>query len=147
MEEKYYQCHFKEENLEKKENKKYDDINKNIVVGIDFGSINTKFAYNFGDDITTINAFDKISPTDLVLSKETKKGIHYSSISQNSMMNYGKRELNNIIYVKGIKTILYLENKIINDNICYIYPKTIINKLSIENVFIEYFIMLKNDII
>ena len=147
LEEKYYQCHFKEENLEKKENKKYDDINKNIVVGIDFGSINTKFAYNFGDDITTINAFDKISPTDLVLSKETKKGIHYSLISQNSMMNYGKRELNNIIYAKGIKTILYLENKIINDNICYIYPKTIINKLSIENVFIEYFIMLKNDII
>lgn len=147
FEEKYYQYHFKEENLEKKENKKYNDINKYIIVGIDFGSINTKFAYNFGDDITKINAFDKKSPTDLVLSKETKKGIHYSSISQNSMMNYGKRELNNIIYAKGIKTILYLENKIINDNICYIYPKNIINKLNIENVFKEYFIMLKNDII
>ena len=31
-------------------------------------------------------------------------------------MNYRNKELNNIIYIKGIKSLLYSENKTFNDN-------------------------------
>ena len=73
--------------------------------------------------------------------------MNYSLTSQISMMNYRKIELTDIIYIKNIKNILNLRNNTINDNICFIYPKYIINELNIENIFIEFFWMLKNDII
>ena len=63
------------------------------------------------------------------------------------MKNYNIDELNKIIYIKGIKAILNSLNYTINDNLCYIYPKNIINKLNIFNSIKEYFIMFKNDII
>ena len=125
------------------ENKKTNNL---ITVGIDFGSINSGFSFNIGNDITKIN-LNKKFPTEIILSKKSQKGMLHSTTSQISMMNYKKSELNNIIYIKSVKNILNSRNNTINDNICFIYPKEIINELNIENTLIEYFGMLKNNII
>ena len=136
-----------EENLNKKKKNYINKINNDIIIGIDFGSINSGFAYNIDNDISKIKIYKK-NPTDIGLSRKNQKGINYSSTSSVSMMNYIKKELDNIIYIKGIKTILYSNNsKIINDNLCYIYPDNIISELNISNALKEYFIMLKNDIL
>ena len=137
-----------EENLKQKNNNINipDNINNNIIVGIDFGTINSGFTYNIENDITKMKINQK-EPSEFGLSRKNQKGIYYSSSSSVSMMNYQKNELNSIIYIRGIKSILYPNNKIINDNICFIYPKSIINGLNILNALIEYFIMIKIDIL
>lgn len=122
------------------------EINKIVIVGIDFGTINSGYSFIYGKDISKIN-FNKKFPTVFGLSKRNQKGMHYSFTSSISMMNYGKKELGKIIYIKGIKLILNSLNNTVNDNLCYIYPKEVINKLNILNDIKEYFIMLKNDII
>ena len=126
--------------------KKIKEINANIIVGIDLGFINSGYSYILGNDISNINV-NKKGPSDIGLSITNQKGIHYSITSSVSMKNYNINELNKIIYIKGIKSILNSLNNTINDNLCYIYPKSIINKLNIFNSIKEYFIMFKNDII
>ena len=125
---------FIEESKIIKKIKEKTNINKHeqIKIGIDFGSIYTRYGYIFQNDITKIYSSDKRSPSDLILSKRSKKGKGYSIISQTSMINYGKRELNNIIYIKGIKSIFYSLNNTLNNNILYIFPQNIIDKLDIK---------------
>ena len=131
---------------EKLSPKKIKEFNGNIIVGIDFGYINSGYSHILGNDISNINV-NKKSLSDIGLSIINQKGIHYSLTSSISMKNYNIDELNKIIYIKGIKSILNSLNNTINDNLCYIYPKRIINKLNIFNSIKEYFIMFKNDII
>ena len=133
-------------NIKHKNINEINKFNNLITVGIDFGSINSGFSFNIGNDIASIN-LNKKFPSEIILSKKSHKGLHFSSTSQISMMNYKKNELKDIIYIKSIKNILNSINSIINDNICFIYPKNIINELNVENTLIEYFAMLKNNII
>lgn len=141
-----YKYPYIEENLQEKKNIGKVEINKYITVGIDFGSINTGYAYIYGNDISKIITSRK-TPTEFILSKQTHKGLHYSTTAQITMTNYRKRELNNIIYIRGLKNILNSKIDTITHNKCFIYPNNIINELNIKNIFIEYFLMLKNDII
>ena len=131
---------------EKLSPKKIKEINGDIIVGIDFGFINSGYSHILGNDISNIYV-NKKGPSDIGLSIANQKGIHYSLASSVSMKNYNAKELNNIIYIKGIKSILTSLNNTINDNLCYIYPNHIINKLNILKNIKEYFIMFKNDII
>ena len=131
---------------EKLNPKKIKEINGDIIVGIDFGFINSGYSHILGNDISNIYV-NKKGPSDIGLSITNQKGIHYSLTSSVSIRNYNTDELNKIIYIKGIKSILNSLNNTINDNICYIYPKSIINKLNIMKSIKEYFILFKNDII
>jgi hypothetical protein len=126
--------------------RKIKEINRDIIVGIDFGFVNSGYSHILGNDISNIN-INKKGSSDIGLSITNQKGIYYSLTSSVSMKNYNTDELNKIIYIKGIKSILNSLNNTINDNLCYIYPKSIINKLNIFINIKEYFIMLKNDII
>ena len=126
--------------------RKIKEINRDIIVGIDFGFVNSGYSHILGNDISNIN-INKKGSSDIGLSITNQKGIHYSLTSSVSMKNYNTDELNKIIYIKGIKSILNSLNNTINDNLCYIYPKSIINKLNIFINIKEYFIMFKNDII
>ena len=137
---------FIEDNLNHKNNIKFNNIKKDIIVGIDFGSINTGFTYIIGNKKEKIITNKKF-PSEFGLSRKTHKGVHYSDTSSISLMNYRKNELDNVIYINGIKYILNLKNNTINDNTCFIYPGDVIPELNIRNVLTEYFIMLKNGII
>lgn len=135
-----------EENLKYKNYDNYNKLEKNIIVGIDFGFINSGYSYMLGNDITEIR-INKKNTNEFELLRHTLKGKHYSSTSSISMMNYRNKELNNIIYIKGIKSLLYSENKKFNDNIFYIYPNYFVHQFNITDSLKEYFLMLKNDII
>ena len=123
-----------------------NNMQKDIIVGIDFGGTNTGFSYIIGNKIEDI-ILNKKFPSEFGLSRKTLKGIHFSESSSISMMNYRKNELDKVIYLKGIKYILNSKNYTINDNTCFIYPGYIIPELNIRNILTEYFLMLKNDII
>lgn len=120
--------------------------NNNIIVGIDFGTSNTGFSFIIGNDMKNLN-LNKKTPSEFGLSQKTNKAIHYSFASAVSMMNYRKNELNNIIYIKGMKSIFYSNNYNYSNNIFYIYPTSNIKELNIVDALKEYFLMLKCDII
>ena len=139
-----------EENIKYKDNyKKFNKKEYDIIIGIDFGIINTGYAYLIGNDISKIISNKKF-PSEFGLSRITQRGKLYSSASSISLMNYRKKELDNFIYIKGIKSLLYPKQYSINNNnniIPYIYPTNYLPKLNISNCLKEYFIMLKNDIL
>ena len=116
-----------------------------IIVGIDFGTISTGYSFVERNDIKKININGK-SPNEVETSKDTQNGKKYSERASISLQNYNREELNNINFVKGIKSIFTLD-KFNNDNLCYVYPREYVSNFNIKNVIREYFIMLKKDII
>ena len=125
------------ENLKKSKEK--------IVVGIDFGAINSGYSFTIDNDITKID-YNKKVPNEIEISRISNKGQKYSFKASNSLQNYRKEELDKIYFIKGIKTIFSLD-KFNNDNLCYIYPSEYVRDFNITNIIKEYLILLKNDII
>ena len=127
-----------------KEKKK--QINKEkIIVGIDFGTINSGYSYCIDNDISKIT-FSGKSPTELETSKITNLGKKYSYEASISLKNYRNEELDTINFIKGIKSIFNLD-KFNNDNLCYVYPNEYVTNFNIKNILKEYFIMIQNDIL
>ena len=155
----YEKYSFKEvTNIENKEYKN-SDINKNsekeklndiIIIGIDFGSINTGYSYTITskNDPNQIHKIisEKQSPNEIEISRDGQKGLKYSYKASVSLSNYRYEELKQINFIKGIKSLIYMD-KYHNDNLCYIYPNDFIKKINITNVIREYLAMIKNDII
>ena len=155
----YEKYSFKEvTNIENKEYKN-SDINKNsekeklndiIIIGIDFGSINTGYSYTITskNDPNQIHKIisEKKSPNEIEISRDGQKGLKYSYKASVSLSNYRYEELKQINFIKGIKSLIYMD-KYHNDNLCYIYPNDFIKKINITNVIREYLAMIKNDII
>lgn len=114
---------------------KYNDININekLIIGIDFGSINSGYSYLNGKDISKIINSRK-TPTEIELSRESKQGIKYSYKASTSLMNYRQEELNKINFIKNFK-----------HNVEYIYPnEKDIDKL---NIIKQYFALMKKVIL
>ena len=122
--------------------------NEKIVVGIDFGAINSGYSYTIDNEIAKIDyySFNKKVPNEIEISRISNKGQKYSYKASNSLKNYRKEELDKIYFIKGIKTIFSLD-KLNNDNLCYIYPSEYVRDFNITNIIKEYLILLKNDII
>ena len=119
------------------------NINK-ILVGIDFGTVNSGYSYSNEKDFSKIKS-NKIIPTEIILSnKDRQNGLIYSNSAPVTMMNYNQNELRKILYIKSIKTIISSKNETINDNIVYFYPNNLI--LNIEDDVTSFFSMLKDDI-
>ena len=116
-----------------------------LIVGIDFGTINTKISYI--KDNNDISKIDFIGSTlnEIEISRNTNKGQKYSNKASSSLRNYGKNELSSINFVKGIKTIFSFD-KLNDDNLCYIFPSEYISDFNIKNILKEYFIMIQKDI-
>ena len=108
-------------------NKNSNYYNKNfyynkILVGIDFGSINSGYSYSTEKDFSKIKS-NKIIPTEIILSnKDKQNGLIYSNSAPVTMMNYNKNELRKILYIKSLKSIISSKNETLNDNIIYFYP-------------------------
>ena len=136
---------FSELNL--KEKKSNNNINKNnhkIVIGIDFGTIDSGYSYSLDTDISKIKSVKK-TPTEIILSKEIQNGLIISNSAHITMKNYNQKELSKILYIKSIKSILNTKNETINENLCYIYPNNI--QINIKEDLKSYFTLLKNDIL
>ena len=126
--------------------KKNPTNKEKLIIGIDLGTINTKISYiKDNNDISKIR-FNEITLNEIEISRNTNKGLKHSTKASFSLKNYGKKELDKINFIKGIKTIFSLD-KYNNDNLCYIYPNEYISNLNIKNLIKEYFIMLQNDIL
>ena len=134
--------------IEKNLNPKYIDDNNQKkfqkIVGIDFGSANSGFSYSLDNNINNIIS-NKKGPTEIILSKGDQISIINSNSAPISMMNYNQKELNKIIYVKTIKSVIDSLNETVNDNLCYVYPKD--TTLNIANIMKSYFNLLKNEIL
>jgi len=130
-------------------NKNNNYINKNlyynkILVGIDFGTINSGYSYTIEKDFSKIKS-SKIIQTEIILSnKDKQNGLIYSNSAPVTMMNYNQNELRKILYIKSLKSIISSKNETLNDNIVYFYPNNLI--LNIEDDITSYFTMLKDDI-
>ena len=130
-------------------NKNNNYINKNlyynkILVGIDFGTINSGYSYTIEKDFSKIKS-SKIIQTEIILSnKDKQNGLIYSNSAPVTMMNYNQNELRKILYIKSLKSIISSKNETLNDNIVYFYPNNLI--LNIEDDITSYFAMLKDDI-
>ena len=118
--------------------------NKNLIIGIKFGNIYTTYSYNLGKNISTIIS-EKEKTTELELSKETKKGLKYSYKASVSLTNYNMKELKNIIFFKGFKSLLYENENTMINNMNYQYNSD--KKDDIKNILKKYFNLLKNEII
>ena len=130
---------------EKKSNN--NDNNKNnhkIIIGIDFGTIDSGYSYSLDNDISNIKS-NKKTPTEIILSKEIQNGLIISNSAHITMKNYNQKELSKILYIKSIKSILNTKNETINENLCYIYPNNI--QINIKEDLKSYFTLLKNDIL
>ena len=138
----------KDENIIK--NNQQNDLNDTIIIGIDLGSINTGYSYtikSINNDNEKIKINDeKKYPNEIEISRNEQKGLKYALKASVSLANYGLEELNNINFIKGIKNLMYLD-KYNNDNLCYFYPNEFVNEINITNVFKEYLLMIKNDIL
>ena len=125
-------------------------LNNTIIIGIDLGSINTGFSYSvksINDDNEKLKIInEKKYPNEIEISRNEHKGLKYALKASVSLANYGFEELNNINFIKGIKNLIYM-NKYNNDNLCYFYPSEFVNEFNITNVFKEYLLMIKNDIL
>ena len=132
---------------ESEQNFKYRDNKKDkheIIIGIDFGTINSGFAYSYINENSKIN-YNKKIPTEIILSKDLQNALLYSKTATVTMMNYNQKELNKILYIKSIKSLINSKNKTINDNLCYIYPKNFL--LNITNDIKSFFKFFKKDIL
>ena len=138
---------YSQSNINNNKNNNY--YNKNfyynkILVGIDFGSINSGYSYSIEKDFSKIKS-NKIFPTEIILSnKDKQNGLIYSNSAPVTMMNYNKNELRKILYIKSLKSIISSKNETLNDNIIYFYPNDLI--LNIEDDITSYFSLLKYDI-
>ena len=130
---------------EKKSNN--NDNNKNnhkIIIGIDFGTMDSGYSYSLDNDISNIKS-NKKTPTEIILSKEIQNGLIISNSAHITMKNYNQKELSKILYIKAIKTIVNSKNETINNNLCYVYPNNI--EINIKDALKSYFTLLKNDIL
>jgi len=118
--------------------------NEEYIIGIDFGAINSGYSYAFKKDISDIISKKK-TPTEIELSRESKKGLKFSFVSSVSLMNYRNDELDKIYFIKGFKYLFgpdYIKNK--ENNLCFMYPSNFIyDKV---NIIHQYFLLLKNNI-
>ena len=129
----------------KNKNNKNDKINHKIVVGIDFGTVNSGYSYSLENDISKIKSTKK-TPTEIIVSKgKIQSGLIYSESAPITMMNYNQKELSKILYIKGIKSIINSKNETINTNLCYFFPNDI--ALNIIDDITSYFAMMKKDIL
>ena len=136
---------FSELNLkEKKSNNNINKNNQKIIIGIDFGTIDSSYSYSLDTDISKIKSVKK-SPTEIILSREIQNGLIISNSAHITMKNYNQKELSKILYIKSIKSILNTKNETINENLCYIYPNNI--QINIKEDLKSYFTLLKNDIL
>ena len=123
-----------------------EEEDEEIIIGIDFGTINSCFSYCIGKDISKIiNSKNFLS--EIELSRDTKEGQKHSLTSSISLMNYQKKELDNIIFIKGFKSYFSLENSdnINEDNKGYIYPYD--NQIDKNIIVKQYFKLLKKEIL
>ena len=129
-----------------------DDIYKeyeNLIIGIKLGNINSGYSYNFGKNISAIISENQKS-SELELNKNDKKGSKFSYKASVSLMNYKSDELEKIIFIRGIKTLLYEsfeENQKSedNDNIIF-YQYNSDNNEDKLNIIKKYLNFLKNEI-
>ena len=119
-------------------NKNNNYINKNlyynkILVGIDFGTINSGYSYTIEKDFSKIKS-SKIIQTEIILSnKDKQNGLIYSNSAPVTMMNYNQNELRKILYIKSLKSIISSKNETLNDNIVYFYPNNLILNTTTNN--------------
>ena len=128
------------------QNEKFD----NVIVAIDFGSINTGYLYTIkskdkGQKFPKIENKDK-SPNEIEISRINHNGLKYAYKASVSLANYRYEEMNKINFIKGIKTLFNM-NSNYSDNLCYIYPNDFIISMNITHVIKEYFLLMKNDIL
>ena len=122
---------------------------ENLIIGIKLGNINSGYSYNFGKNISAIISENQKS-SELELNKNDKKGSKYSYKASVSLMNYKSDELEKIIFIRGLKTLLYEnfeENQKSEDNsniIFYQYNND--NNEDKLNIIKEYLNFLKNEI-
>ena len=122
---------------------------ENLIIGIKLGNINSGYSYNFGKNISAIISENQKS-SELELNKNDKKGTKYSYKASVSLMNYKSDELEKIIFIRGLKTLLYEnfeENQKSEDNsniIFYQYNND--NNEDKLNIIKEYINFLKNEI-
>ena len=121
---------------EKKSNNNIDKNNHKIIIGIDFGTIDSGYSYSLDADISKIKSVKK-SPTEIILSREIQNGLIISNSAHITMKNYNQKELSKILYIKSIKSILNTKNETINDNLCYVYPNYI--QINIKEDLKSYF--------
>lgn len=118
--------------------------NEGYIIGIDFGAINSGYSYTLKKDNSDIISKKK-SPTEIELSRESKKGLRFSIVSSVSLMNYRNEELNKINFIRGIKYLFEPEyKKNIDNNLYFMYPHNFNNDKA--NIIHQYFLMLKNNI-
>ena len=130
-------------------NNKKENLNE-IIIGIDFGSINTGYSYNISSK-KDLAEFPKIisegkTPNEIEISRHEHKGLKYAYKASVSLGNYRYEELEQINFIKGIKNLIYMD-KYNNDNLCFAYPNDCIQNINITNVIKEYLSMIKNDIL
>ena len=130
-------------------NNKKENFNE-IIIGIDFGSINTGYSYNISSK-KDLAEFPKIisegkTPNEIEISRHDHKGLKYAYKASVSLGNYRYEELEQINFIKGIKNLMYMD-KYNNDNLCFVYPNDCIQNINITNVIKEYLSMIKNDIL
>ena len=122
---------------------------ESLIIGIKLGNINSGYSYNFGKNISAIISENQKS-SELELNKNDKKGTKYSYKASVSLMNYKSDELEKIIFIRGLKTLLYEnfeENQKNEDNsniIFYQYNND--NNEDKLNIIKEYINFLKNEI-
>ena len=138
----------KETNNKNKYNKK-EDLN-DIIIAIDFGSINTGYSYSIkskkdSEQFPKIISEAKI-PNEIEISRNEHKGLKYAYKASVSLGNYRYEELEQINFIKGIKNLMYMD-KYNNDNLCFAYPNDCIQNINITNVIKEYVSMIKRDIL
>ena len=137
------------ENKNNYNNINLDNPENKIIIGIDFGSINTGYSYYIkskktDNKILKIESSEK-TPNEIEISKRENKGTKYAYKASVSLANYRYEEIKEINFIKGIKTLM--NNKTYySDNLCYVYPNNFIVNMNITHVIKEYFTLIKNDI-
>lgn len=141
-------------NVENKEHQNRDKYKKeenlnDIIIGIDFGSINTGYSYTIRakkDSNQLPIIISESTPNEIEISRVKHKGLKYSYKASISLGNYRYQELEQINFIKGIKNLMYMD-KYNNDNLCFAYPNNCIDKINIKNVIKEYLSMIKTNIL
>ena len=118
---------------------------QDIIIGINFGTINSGYSYSVDKDLNKIIS-NKKEINAIETSRINDLGTKYSSTATISLMNYRNEELNKINYIKGIKS-LFTFDEYNNDNLCYVYPSEYVSNFNIKNIIREYFILFKNKIL
>ena len=125
---------------------KNSPLNKqNVVIGINFGTINSGYSYSINNDLNNI-FINKNEINALETSRINNEGMKYSSTAIISLMNYRNEELNKINFIHGIKSIFSFD-EYNNDNICFVYPNEYVTNFNIKDIIKEYFILFKNSIL